>query len=188
MRLELSDKSGNIYKSDILFTYGDYTMILKGRSVDPCHFLSLAGLLVAIALSGCGGGGPANKDLGEPMAISGKVTMDGEALPDVKVIFFNTEDGVAAESRNFSTTTDSTGAYKIEAIYANDYKVSILPAGAGDDDPNAEPDPDAPAEEAPSPMTKYGSDTTLTATVSEGKTTFDFPLDSTPDTRENSAN
>lgn len=159
-------------------------MALKGCSVGGCRSLSLAGLLMAIAVSGCGGdSGRANKDLGDPMEVSGTVTMDGEALPDVEVIFTTGADGVAAEHRRFSAKTDSAGAYKIEEMYANNYTVSVVAAGAGEEDPDAEADPDAPAEESPSPMTKYGSNSILTASVAEDKTTFDFALDSEPDTR-----
>jgi hypothetical protein len=159
-------------------------MTLNWCSVKGCRSLSLAGLLVAIAVSGCGDSGPANKDLGDPMEVSGTVTMDGTALPDVEVIFTTGADGVAAEHRRFSAKTDSSGAYKIEEIYANNYGVSIVAAGGGEDDPDAEPDDEAPAEDVPSPLSKYGSNSTLTANVAEGKTTFDFPLDSEPDTRE----
>ncbi len=155
---------------------GGIGMMLRG-CWKTGHGVRLFCCAVALALvSGCGGGGV---DLGPPIEITGTITLDGQPLPNVEVIFATTEEGVPLAGRRFVAKTGPDGGYKIESIFANTYAVSVMPQDSGAD-PNAEPDPDAPAETPPNPLSKYGSESELSATVAEGKSTFDFELVSKP--------
>jgi hypothetical protein len=124
-------------------------------------------MLVAI---GCGDAGP---DLGTPVDISGKVTLDGQPLSDVTLNFYNAGEGVPAEHRAFQGKTGPDGAYTIEGVYPATYQVSVQQGSAGD----AAEGEDVIAEDV-GPMARYQSGSELSATVSETQTRFDFELTS----------
>ncbi|MCA9116767.1 MAG: carboxypeptidase regulatory-like domain-containing protein [Planctomycetaceae bacterium] len=135
---------------------------LPGQSV----MRSALAALSLVLLAGCGGSSEVAKQ-----PVTGRVTFDGEAVTEGTVNFFSPETGAGA-----SAPLDSTGSFKMEeGIPAGTYKVSIQPpsqevaAGA--------PEPENP-KEYPNIPEKYRSDTTsgLTANVTDGENSFDFPL------------
>src|SRR5690606_22638877 len=121
---------------------------------------------VMIVSIGCGDTGP---DLGTPVDISGKVTLDGQPLSDVTLNFYNSGEGVPAEQRAFQGKTGTDGTYSIEQVYPGAYQVSVQPGDAGD----AGEGEDVIAEDQ-GPLARYQSGSELNATISETQTTFDF--------------
>lgn len=167
----------------------------------PSHILLT--LLTVSCCVGCGGGDKV--DLG---AVSGVVTMDGEPLSDV-IVVFSPEDGNPS-----SGLTDSEGKYSLSYLGKSDgaiigkHKVSITTADlsmneteldSGDADlANADlldttnissPPPEdgdvtkrqprIKAKIMKEPIpSKYNAKSSLTADVQSGENTFDFQLDS----------
>jgi hypothetical protein len=127
------------------------------------------GLMGALLL-GCGG--PDNVG-----GVSGKVTLDGQPLPDARVTFSPTKEGGSSALGK----TDSSGYYslKYNAGYSgaelgeNQVTISTYDAGNPDADP---PQPAVP-EKVP---VKYNAKTELKVEVKPGSNTFDFPLEAGP--------
>jgi hypothetical protein len=77
----------------------------SGVSVVRGLFVSMSGF--TLLLAGCGMGAT---PMGEKKETSGKVSLNGKALPDVKVVLQPTGDGAEAYA-----VTDKTGAFKTKA-------------------------------------------------------------------------
>ncbi len=128
-------------------------------------------IVVLCVFVGCSGtnSGP---DLGAPVSVKGKVTMDGAPAANVDVIFNRTEGGVPPAYRQFVASTDVNGEYQIPKIYASTYQVMIK-------------DPvEAKAQEAQmtavdtGKYSKYGLASPLTAKVDANSVEFPFELTS----------
>lgn len=121
--------------------------------------------LAALALAGCGGAGG-----DKPIAVSGRVTFEGQPVTEGLVQFNDEKTGRGAE-----VTLGADGAYTAK-LSAGTYAVVVVP-------PIVESDPKAgPAnptfKKVKNIPTKYHSAATsgLTATVGPDTTTHDFAL------------
>lgn len=125
-------------------------------------------LLAPVALVGCGKGGP---DLGKPVEISGKVTMDGKPSAGVQVLLTRTTPGGAAKDRDFMAKTDENGDYKLPGVYPASYLVRVTEL--------KQEDPQKILAFDSGPYVKYGSEASgLTADVQESQRDFSFNLTS----------
>jgi hypothetical protein len=100
-------------------------------------------------------------------------------VPDVRVTFFNKEGGVPGQYRSFAAQTAADGSFKITGIYPATYAVSIhpsvpAPTGGSADDEEVEIEP----AEVTGPLSRYSTDSPLTAEITESQLTFDFDLTS----------
>ena len=130
----------------------------------------LASLLVLIVLPGCGGDGAPPR-----YPVSGKVTYQGQPVPEGIVNFIKVGGGAEAAT----LTADGTFDFKpIEGLPAGDYQVFIIPPETMNTPPT--PDrPNTPVKEFPNIPKKYrlAASSELTATVAakdENKLTFDM--------------
>jgi hypothetical protein len=134
-----------------------------------CRLTPLCVVLFGSALAGCGGG-PAGPELG---AVSGKVTLDGQPLPNATVVF-QPDNGRAS-----TATTDASGNYALQfsadeqGAVVGKHTVRILTYEAPFDD-QGKPAPGAP-EKVP---TKYNTETQLKVEVTSGSNEHNFELDS----------
>lgn len=130
--------------------------------------LATALLLAPITLAGCGKGGP---DLGKPVEISGKVTMDGKPSAGVQVLLTRTTPGGGAKDRDFMAKTDENGDYKLPGVYPANYLVRVTEI--------KQEDPQQILAFDSGPYVKYGSEASgLTAEVQESQRDFSFNLTS----------
>lgn len=123
-------------------------------------------------LTSIGCGGP---DYGTPVAISGKVTSDGEPIKQLTVIYHSSVSGLPAEVRTQRATTDDQGVYQLEQVYPGDYTILFEKAAAAPEDPGMAP---ATMNESAAPWLKYSGDNALTASVTDSTTEVNFELDS----------
>jgi hypothetical protein len=132
--------------------------------------VSLAALLV---LTGCSSRPADQPPLGR---VRGKVTMDGQPLPGVDIVF------APDKGRPSVATTDAAGRYDLSYINTTKgakvgpHKVFIRPAEASLDEVSA--DGSKPAAPRPVVPAKYNKRSELTAEVKAGGNTIDFALDS----------
>jgi hypothetical protein len=137
--------------------------LVKGRlSLDRMAAYGSA-LLAALAIAGCGG----NADLA---IVHGKVTLDGQPLPDAFVVFAPTSKGTTSYGK-----TDASGQY--EMMFSDAEKgawigENLVRINTGD---VASGGKAWPKERVP---VVYNTQTTLKATVQRGDNTFDFELNS----------
>lgn len=141
---------------------------IKGLSGSSRRIVTLLLLVfLPLGLAGCGGGGGDGPELG---TVTGKVTLDGEALPNAVVMF-----SPAGAPSSFGTT-DSSGEYSLrysadrDGVALGKCGVRITTFSDGTDEGRT-----AGPEKVP---TKYNDQSELTAEVKAGANTFDFPLDS----------
>ena len=138
-----------------------------------------AGVL-ALAVCGCGRGGPGAPKLSEA-PIKGVVTLDGRPLAGADVVFMGGEPPAI-----FAGKTKEDGAYQLqtaaggEGKFAGNCKVTISRLVKPNGSPLA--DGETPAdtgaiEQLPSKYSRFDR-TTLTATISSPESTIDFPLKS----------
>jgi hypothetical protein len=133
-----------------------------------CLFHQLAVLCLVVALAGCDSG-PEN--IGK---VSGKVTLDGQPLPDA-IVQFTTKDKTSTSAG----TTDTNGNYTlyyvadIQGAEIGEHTVSITTFKSGD--PSGDPPIPRVPEKVPA---KYNMKTELTATVKAGRNSQDFELKS----------
>lgn len=134
------------------------------------QFWLLASSLVLILLSGCGGDGAPPR-----YPVSGKVTYQGQPVPEGIVNFIKVGGGPEAATLN----ADGLFDFKtIEGLPAGDYLVFIIPPETQITPPT--PDrPNAPAKQFPNIPKKYrlAASSELTATVAakdENKFEFDM--------------
>ena len=126
--------------------------------------------LSALALIGCGGGGP------QPLAISGKVTLDNQPLEKGVITFIS-----ASDPNSTAGGVVEKGAYSIpydDGLHPGTYKVSVI---ANQPTGREVKDPDNPkskiAEEIQVIPDRYNRQTQLSAEVKAGASnTFDFEL------------
>jgi hypothetical protein len=127
--------------------------------------------ILFLLMLGCGGG----PDLGKPLTVQGKITLDGKPQDKITVAFIALG-GLPAEHKSKSSATNAEGKYTFEKVYAAEYMVTLQDSAAPKVDPAM-----APAEpKDASPLAKYSGDSPLRAKVSADKTTFDFELTTTP--------
>ena len=120
-------------------------------------WMSMA-LLLAVSCTGCGSG-----DAPPLGAVSGTVTLDGDPLEGVIVVFKPTE------GRPAVGTSDAEGKYSLE--YA--YKVSGCKVGAN----KVSFEWPLGATNAKALSTKYTTQSELTEEVADGSNTIDFDLE-----------
>jgi len=97
-----------------------------------CVRIAVLPLLLAVGLSGCGGGGIS----GAKGTVSGKVTVDGAPLAKGTIIFVGENNGDTA-----SAILNSDGTYALKygdgfSIPAGDYRVAFTASNAGETPPD----------------------------------------------------
>jgi hypothetical protein len=104
--------------------------------------------------------------------VSGKVTLQGQALPAGVVVFSNTKLGVGASAK-----LDSTGAYKVDQpLRTGEYEVAVQPPPPpAPHEMPATGAPPAPSVQIP-PQYQSPGTSGLKATIKEGASTADFNL------------
>ncbi len=112
-------------------------------------------------LGGCSEGRPSG-------SVSGTVTLGGAPLTAGTVLFSNSATGVG-----ISADLDSSGAYHIPSLPADDYQVAVSPPP-----PPAPHEMDQPRPAPPAIPPRYGDPATsgLNAAVEPGANTLDFTL------------
>lgn len=137
-------------------------------------------LILLLSLSGCGGSGD-QPELGQ---VSGKITLDGEPLSGVAVVF-QPDDGRPATGR-----TDAEGKYELTYIRktlgtkVGLNRVEIAPDEEGEDEGEPDGDDTSPqpkqsvSSRKPKIPARYNSRSELERDVKPGKNTFDFDLES----------
>ena len=85
----------------------------RASAYSSCALICLLALVPA-----CGPG------LGSPSTVTGRVTIDGEALNGAIVTFHCTQERTA-DLRTFTTTADENGQYTIEKVYPGSYRVGV---------------------------------------------------------------
>lgn len=154
------------------------------RRSRPSRAVALVGLVVLVALPGCGDSGLK----GPHGTVHGKITVDGAAVPSGTIVTYISEAGGTA-----SGMADAEGAYRLTSMYGEsvpvgNYKVVVMPASvessltpeqqmeesmqamqSGNDN--------APADNARIP-TKYGNFATTPESreVKEGENEIDISL------------
>ena len=132
-------------------------------------FLMLCTL--CLPLVGCGGAPTDQPDLG---TVTGTVTMNGQPLTNVMVVF-SPENG-----RSSMGVTDAEGNYELEYVgdtkgaKIGQHKVSITTAQTDSSEESGGEESEAPAKETIPPM--YNSQTTLTEEVKPGENIINFTL------------
>ena len=134
-------------------------------------------LLVAIglAIAGSGCSSPPSKNTPILYRVKGRVTLDGQPLPDARVIFT-----LKGGGRSVYGQTTSSGHYDLayskdhSGTTAGDYVVSIRTGRDPEENPNTGDESPAVPETLPS---IYNAKSTLTAKVPDGD--YDFDLNST---------
>ena len=133
--------------------------------------------LLCLVIAGCGGSGI---DL---CTVTGTVTLDGTPLEGATVEFQPTGEGGSPSYGQ----TDASGAYNLMFTYDKEgatpgdhtVRISKTTGGEGDDDDDdGDDDDDDDGEVQETLPAKYNSETTLTATVTDGKNVLDFALTS----------
>jgi hypothetical protein len=120
------------------------------------------GLLLAVAVSGCGG---SDVELGE---VTGTVYLDGEPLPRAAVVFVPTKPG-----RSAIGGTDENGMYEMK------YTPSATGSLVGEVTVEIRTgSPDNPKEYPEKVPSKYNSRSELKAEVKPGDNVLDFRLES----------
>lgn len=125
--------------------------------------------LVGLALTCFGCGGPSHVS-----TVQGKVTLDGQPLPDALVTFQPKGEGSPSTGR-----TDADGNYTlrysrtVEGAEQGEHVVTISTYSRG----NPDGDPPVPATPEKVPA-KYNVKTELTKTVEAGRNTHNFELES----------
>ncbi len=151
------------------------TELVRIRGGGPGAALSACGLACSLILLAAGCGGP--KNVGR---VSGKVTLDGQPLPNALVVF-----GPKNGQTPSAGTTDADGKYTlvrtrtVEGAELGEHTVRITTYRPGD--PDADP-PEPPAREKV-PL-RYNDQTELTAKVEAGDNPIDFDLDSKGEIRQ----
>lgn len=131
-------------------------------------FLVLCCTLMTTSLFlGCGSDPTAG--LGDPVSVSGTVTLNGQPAAGVEVIFARQDSGAPPEYRNVSAITDASGAYSIETVFPAEYKVMIYERSAEQDENQMQAMDVGPYE-------KYGMESPLTAKVGADMTEHNFEL------------
>jgi hypothetical protein len=127
---------------------------------------------LCVALVGCGGKPPA-PDLGKPVAVKGKVTMDGSPAAGVDVTFSRSQAGEAApEARQFTAHTDPNGAYSLPSVFPGEYVVTVV------DPVEAKKQEEMASAEDTGKYKNYGLNSPLKAKVDEGAAEHNFELTS----------
>lgn len=139
--------------------------------------------LMALSLSGCGGRGD-QPELGQ---VSGTVTLDGQPLSGIAVVF-TPDDGRPSRAK-----TDSEGKYQLtyvgrtQGAKLGHHRVEIAPSEEGDEEAEETGDTEnTAAAKRPANAGKvripprYNIQSELEADVKPGENVFDFQLESKP--------
>ncbi len=117
-------------------------------------------------IAGCG------EDIGQPVVIKGKVTLDGKPMEKALIGFAAISEGLPAKYRYKSAKTGADGTYTIEDVYQSEYMVQVTPSSTAPADATK-------AAVVQDPVAaKYGQDSPLRAQVAADKTEFNFDLTS----------
>ena len=128
--------------------------------------VKVAGLCsLVLFVLGCGG-----EDYGDPVTVTGTVTLDSQPLADAEIVF-NAIEGLPADLRARRGKTDAAGKYELTDVYPAEYKVMIQKYDYAIEEAPA--DAGVPAK---NPLSAYGSESTLRATVSAEKVQWDYDL------------
>lgn len=125
----------------------------------------------AILLMGVGCGG---SDHGVPVSVSGKVTLDGNPLADLTVIYHSTG-GLPAELRTQRAKTDAQGAYSLAEVYPGNYTILFEQTAAAPEDPGMALATESATDAS---LANYSGDNAPSASVSETNTEINFDLGS----------
>jgi len=137
---------------------------------------TMIAIAAALTIAGCSSRPADQPSLGK---VRGKITMDGEPLAGVDVVF-SPEKG-----RPSMATTDAAGRYDLcyinttKGAKVGPHKVFIRPTDMPPEEPSADGSSGgAPVAPPPKIPAKYNKRSTLTAEVKAGRNTFDFALES----------
>ena len=143
------------------------------------RLFSAVAVLVVLVLTGCEKG-PNYGEL-NLVAVTGKVTLDGQSLPNVTVRF------EGPPNRFADGKTDANGNYRLmydsnqAGCLPGEKKVKIMSGPVGEASGEDAPSEGAAAKPAAAIIpAKYNSSTELRADVSPSNKSFDFDLKSTP--------
>ncbi|QDT53468.1 hypothetical protein Pan44_14850 [Caulifigura coniformis] len=141
-------------------------------------FLTVTVAILTLNLTGCGGVSD-QPDLGQ---VKGTITLDGQPLAGMAVVFFP-ENGRPAKA-----TTTADGTYDL--IYVRETRgtklgknrVEIAPSEGEDDADDAQSEENAPQRKAVKPSkpkipARYNTKSELQADVKPGENVFDFKLE-----------
>lgn len=128
-------------------------------------------VVILITATGCGGGA----DYGDPVSVSGKVTLDGDPLKSLTVVY-HTTDSLPAEFRTLRTKTDDQGQYSLSEVYPGNYTIGFENVAEVPEDPGMAP---ATQSATDTSLANYTGDNAPTANVSDSNTEFNFDLLST---------
>lgn len=139
------------------------------------RLLAIGTLLgAAIGLAGCGG---APGETGPPrMALTGKVTLDGQPVSSGTISFLPPSEMTALRVSGGQIIDGAYSVPKEKGANAGTYRVEIRalkPSGKKMKDPDMGGEIDVMVESIPA---KYNEKSELTAEVAPDKTTFDFDL------------
>ena len=142
----------------------------------PRAIANIVTITVMLAVAGCSCRPADEPPLGR---VRGKVTMDGQPLAGVDVVF------APEKGRPSMATTDAYGHYDLWYINrtmgakVGPHKVFIRPTDMPPEEPSADGSSGgAPVAPPPKIPAKYNKRSTLTAEVKAGRNTFDFGLES----------
>lgn len=155
--------------------------------MDKVNARSLAAALAvgSLVVLGCSNSSP-QREGPKTQAVSGTITQAGEPIADATVRF-----EIVGGSKASTGRTNAKGKFVLSTFSAGDgasvgnYRVTVVKnVGVGASLPVSEDDPNYTGTEKEAKMSnvlpqKYASVETsgLTATVTEGRNTFNFPLD-----------
>jgi len=128
--------------------------------------------LTLLAVVGCGG----SADYGEPVSISGKVTLDGQPLKALTVVY-HSNGGLPSDLRTQRAKTDDQGVYSLSAVYPGDYTILFEHVSEAEEpeDPGMAP---AAVSATDAALASYAGDNAPTKNVTETTTEINFELKS----------
>lgn len=158
---------------DVVLTEISRVLLFQGRATMMVrHFLML---LLSMMLGGifvlCGCAASPTLGLGEPVSVTGRVTMNGEPASGVEVIFSRNGIDAPPEYLSVSAMTDSSGSYTMERVFPAEYRVMLYKRIASKKETEA-------ALENRDPYKQYGLQSRLKVKVGAGMTEHNFELKS----------
>lgn len=118
----------------------------------------------------CGCAAPPTLSLGDPVSVTGTVTMNGEPASGVEVIFSRKGIDAPPEYLSVSALTDAAGIYKMERVFPAEYRVMFYRRIANQEAEAALKKRD--------PYEQYGTQSRLKVSVGAGMTEHNFELKS----------
>ena len=150
--------------------------MLYGRTHKVLSQSTWNAFVIAILLAGAGCGD--SPDYGEPASISGKVTLDGQPLKALTVIF-HCNGGLPTELRTQRAETNDEGVYSLSAVYPGDYTILFERVSEAEEpeDPGMAP---AAVSATDAALASYSGDNAPTKSVTATTTEVNFDLKSSP--------